>query len=209
MCCKCHKRPAALGRKKCQQCLDYMADYQRKLRQKKTQEGMCQRCLCRPRVDGRLCAVGAAKHEKDLPKNAIRAKYMRAQRKARGLCSSCGQRPPAPGYKQCEICKQKRADKIQSFIEAGLCRSCGKKEPVPGLKYCIDCLEYYYSRERKPPSEEQKRRQAEQKKARRESFRAAGLCTRCGKRKPIEGKAECLECRTARAKRWHELHDKK
>lgn len=66
------------------------------------------------------------------------------------------------------------------YLARGRCPACnGMRMLVPGKKTCAVCAE----------------KKAAQCKARRERLKAAGLCTRCGKRQPVAGILLCQICR--------------
>lgn len=83
-----------------------------------------------------------------------RARILRKERKAKGLCA-CG-KTPAPGLKTCRRCLDQHANsqRINSFRkywdrkEIGLCVEIGcKGEPVPGLARCGYHLELAQERQ--------------------------------------------------------------
>lgn len=43
-----------------------------------------------------------------MTRGAERLRQLVSERRALGLCPTCGLRPPAPGWKQCDLCRQKR-----------------------------------------------------------------------------------------------------
>lgn len=77
-----------------------------------------------------------------------------AERKANGICISCGKRPIAKNSTcQCTECLLKNRRRKQEkhkknggsthemFEMMGLCKTCGKSKPVVGYKICESCLE--------------------------------------------------------------------
>lgn len=80
----------------------------------------------------------------------IRAR--RAERRASGLCTACGKRPPDDGYHSCMECRLRwRRDKAKENRKKGilpkhmmngvdLCQKCGKAPPVEPYKLCERCL---------------------------------------------------------------------
>ncbi len=96
---------------------------------------------------------------------------------AGGLCVRCGTVPSEPDRRLCEPCAEKRreADRAR-YAEA---RAAGK---------------LYGGRD-----PEAKRRSARAGSRKRDSARReTGLCTRCGRRPPVEGGSTCGPCREAR-----------
>ena len=63
-----------------------------------------------------------------------------AERKAKGLCVTCGKVPPEPGRTRCEPCAAKRrpADRARHHkrtaerVARGMCPKCGKRPPARG-----------------------------------------------------------------------------
>ena len=88
----------------------------------------------------------------------------------------------------------------------GLCMRCGKHKP-DGQKYCGPCAEkqrqmYKTACERiknLPPEkkEARKKRRRDRAKEARQRRIAGGLCSRCGKVPPTEGRKMCQACREA------------
>ena len=137
-----------------------------------------------------------------------------AERRARGLCLTCGKRPPAPHRSQCEPCAEKRraADRARHHrrtaerVARGMCPKCGKRPPAPERSQCQPCLEKDAAAGRArdarlraagiPRRDPEKTRAYERKRARRqiEARRAAGLCTACGKTPAVAGRASCEPC---------------
>lgn len=87
------------------------------------------------------------------------------------------------------------------YVQHGICKTCGQENAAPNRKYCWGCLakaaeatEKYI----KNMSEEQKKERKEKEKERRRKRyverKAAGKCTKCGKRPPQAGKTKCTEC---------------
>ncbi len=161
--------------------------------------GLCPRCGQMPPEPGRaLCAScaekrnragrardarlrAAAKPRRDLVKvreyERERTRREREERRARGICIRCGERPAASDRASCEPCLEKRREADRAKYAAGKAAGLpyGGADPDARKKY---------ARARS------KRRQ----KARTE----AGLCIRCGARPPVEGGTTCAPCREIR-----------
>lgn len=122
------------------------------------------------------------------------AREVREARKAAGLCTECGERPPRPGYRDCWPCARERrqrvrealrrdpqgnrdraADHYQALKDAGLCPGC-KGERDGKTLFCSKC----------------KAIRAERNKVTYEKLKAAGKCTICGQPSPY---AKCRLCR--------------
>ena len=106
-----------------------------------------------------------------------RAKSKAAERLAQGLCSRCGRQPHEPERRLCAGCgeRQRRRDR-ERYARA---RDAG--EPYGG----------------KPVAS--KRRSARRRtRLRQRGRRAAGLCIRCGRGRPVDGASSCGNCLEAR-----------
>lgn len=67
------------------------------------------------------------------------AQARHAQRLADGLCTKCGDRTPAAGFRVCDPCKQALKDQRRGRIAAGLCSNCGKPRRTKKFIYCRPC----------------------------------------------------------------------
>ena len=116
-----------------------------------------------------------------------RERYRRrtAERLARGMCPRCGEARPVPDHSLCQSCGDKRRQ-----AERARCA----KARAAGILYAGRDAE----RCRRSASDRSKRRDG----ARRD----AGLCTRCGKQEPLEGRTVCEPCREARGEREREQY---
>lgn len=139
--------------------------------------------------------------------------------KAEWLCPICGKRHPKPGKTLCEECcarrrekrleREKRLgqDKIRKerheayrwYVDNHICPVCKKRRAAPGVVHCEECLERFAER-RKPSTPIQRERDRIRHRKLVEERKAACVCTRCGKHKPLPGKVMCLEC-TLKARR--------
>ena len=89
----------------------------------------------------------------------------------------------------------------RKFFKAhGLCQICGKNVPEPGRVTCSECLQYnqeYNAMRRATETPEERARRLERLKTYGKDLynkrKAAGLCTKCG-RKAQPGKTMCTEC---------------
>ena len=110
-----------------------------------------------------------------------RYRRVTAERVARGLCPNCGRRPPEPGRRLCAECgeKRRRADR------ARYARAKAEGSLYGGKR-----------------AEVKRRAGRANTKRRFDARRAAGLCTRCGRHRPVQGGNACEACRDRR--RAHE-----
>ena len=123
--------------------------------------------------------------EEGRKKERERHRRRAAERRAMGLCPKCGHRPPAPGRSMCEPCLE-RGRKAE---RARYARRKAEGAPYGG---------------RKPGS--RRRMARERSKRRRRERKAAGLCTACGERHPVEGGAVCETCRETRRAEERKLY---
>ena len=116
-----------------------------------------------------------------------RRRYERitAERLSRGMCPRCGEARPVADHSLCQCCGEKRRQ-----AERARCA----KARAAGILYAGRDA----ARCRRSASDRSKRRD----RARRE----AGLCTRCGKQQPVEGRTVCEPCREARGEREREQY---
>ena len=87
------------------------------------------------------------------------------------------------------------------YVQHGICKTCGQENAAPNRKYCWGCLAKAAeatAKYIKNMSEEQKKERKEKEKERQRKRyverKAAGKCTKCGKRPPQAGKTKCTEC---------------
>ena len=161
--------------------------------------GLCPRCGAKPPAPERtVCDGCAAKRnaasrardarlrEAGLPRRdpakakayeRERAGRQAAERRAAGICVRCGKVPAAPERTACDECLEKRRAADRARYAAG---------KAAGLPYGGSNIEA----KRRSARAKSKRRQ----KARRE----AGLCIRCGRRRPVKGGTTCWPCREKR-----------
>ena len=141
-----------------------------------------------------------------------------AERRAQGLCPTCGKRPPAPGRSRCEPCAAKKRPaelarhrrRVAARIAARMCPKCGKRPPAPERRLCGACAEKTNRASRArdarlreagvPRRDPERTRAYERERARRqaEERRAAGLCAACGKAPAAEGRSRCEPCNEKR-----------
>ena len=151
---------------------------------------------------------------------ALRAQYREsyhrktAARRAKGLCLTCGKRPPVPERTRCEPCagKQRAADLKRYHrltaerVARGMCPKCGKRPPAPERSQCEPCLEKDAASGRArdarlraaglPRRDPIREREYARERTRRqaEARKAEGLCTGCGKSPAAPGRVSCEPC---------------
>ena len=114
------------------------------------------------------------KHSKDARASQRRCyRRQRAERVAAGRCTNCGRRAPEPERTLCAECGQKRraADRARYA-----------RAKAQGLLYGGKCAE---TRRKKARANSKRRYEARE---------AAGLCVKCGRRPPAEGRTRCEAC---------------
>jgi hypothetical protein len=120
---------------------------------------------------------------------ATKKRVIYRQRVKDGLCVQCGKVPPREGKRACAECaksQSKRESKYQKRINTALmylrvCIHCKEREVMQGRRVCGVCIEI----------------QIEQQRIRRNRWKDAGLCQRCGSERDREDRAYCTACRTA------------
>ena len=151
-----------------------------------------------------------------------RERYHRqtAERRAKGLCLTCGKRPPAPERTRCEPCAEKKrpGDRARYHrqsaerVALGLCPKCGHRPPAPERSQCEPCLEKDAAAGRArdarlraaglPRRDPEKTREYERERNRRvaEARRTDGICTSCGNEPAAHGRVTA-SCSSLRKKR--------
>ena len=134
-----------------------------------------------------------------LTKKEISHRYY-AMHKTNGLCPRCGNPLDREGF-YCSECVEKlnryqrETRELRRLI--GLCPTCGKEKLFGDEKQCITCRQKAHE-SRTPLTDEQKekyrKRFSERQKSLREERKAAGICTRCGKRAAAPGRKKCEVC---------------
>lgn len=117
-----------------------------------------------------------------------------------GLCPRCGKKLDREGF-YCSECLEKvreyHRENRKFYREHGLCTTCGKVKVFGSEKQCPECRAKK-EQWRKPLTQEQKEKYGErfrkQQKNLYQERKEQGICTRCGKRKTMSGKAKCGIC---------------
>lgn len=139
------------------------------------------------------------------------------QRKKQGLCVRCGKPMDRVGANCTECCRKNTESARRSreyYTKIGICPKCKKERIYLNERICPECVE----KERVAISKYVKNtpeRHSESNKKTTEKVRskrkAAGLCVRCGKRKPDSGKTSCGIClakNRENQRRWRERNGK-
>lgn len=111
-------------------------------------------------------------------------------------CQKCNKEIDREGY-YCSDCLKKKnqynRDTWIFCIEIGICPVCRKERIFGEEKTCPECRAKRANR-KKPITEEQKERIRLQRRLCYYQRSEQGICTRCGKRKAMEGKKKCGIC---------------
>lgn len=211
LCLKCGKRSPAPHRSQCEPCAEKRrpADRERFRRRsaERTAQGLCPKCgKCPPAPGLSQCAPCAEKSNR-----ASRARDARLR--AAGM-------PRRDAKRAREYERERSRREVEERRVAGLCLHCGKAPAEEGRTMCGPCAEARRTRERTRYAnakaegklyggrkvETRRRIGRERSRKRDQARRAAGLCTGCGKRPPVEGGASCESCREARRAAERELY---
>lgn len=98
------------------------------------------------------------------------------------------------------------------YKSMGICPNCGQNPAWKGHIFCLECrfkdIEKHRERYRKNTNIIKEKNKESLKKLRQKRIEA-GICTVCGKRKPVEGLKYCDQCRKRINARRRELADLK
>ncbi len=172
LCPKCGKTPPAPGRKVCESCGE---------KQRASERAR----YARGKAEGKR--YGGRKPESRRRAARERIKLRRRRRREEGLCTRCGDHPPAGGGVACEPCREaRRAAERELYAERrarGLCGRCGGS--ASGASLCGPCAALEDGRDREKKNAARRGRYAR--------LRALGLCTDCGGQSS-GGAARCEPC---------------
>ena len=162
-------------------------------------QGLCPRCGRQAPAPGRAVCDPYAE------KRRIADRGRAAKRRAAGI-----QRVRDPKARQAEY--QRARARAADRLAQGLCTRCGRHPHEPERRLCASCGERQRQRDRdryargrdagelyggKPVAS--KRRHARRRtRQRQRARRAAGLCIRCGRSRPVDGGSSCDNCLEAR-----------
>ena len=211
LCLNCGKRPPAPHRSRCEPCAAKKRPADRARHHRRTAArlaaGMCPKCGKRPPApgrstcepcaektnrasrarDARLRAAGVPRRDPERARASSRARDRRQaeERRAAGLCSCCGKVPAAEGSATCAPCAEKR----RASERARYAKAISEGKLYGGRKV------------------ETRRRIGRERSRKRDEARcAAGLCTSCGRRPPVERGSTCEPCRIARRRSERETY---
>lgn len=136
---------------------------------------------------------------KAMTRSEISARFYKS-RKENGLCPRCGEPLDRDGH-YCGKCTEKvriyYGENRAFYREHHICTACGKVKVPVSERTCPECRAKRY-KGRKPLTDEQKKNYGEHFRAQQKSLyqqrKEQGICTRCGKRKSMAGKAKCGIC---------------
>lgn len=128
-------------------------------------------------------------------------------KRKQGLCPRCVKPLDREGY-YCSVCLEKvnryGAENRKFYRSMGICPTCGKNKLFGAEKTCLECVAKaceYAAKKRKQDVEAYNKRYRENQKKRKERYKEAGLCSKCGKRKPKNGGKMCAIC-LEKIKQW-------
>lgn len=155
LCPRCGgKSPVAYGYVLCWECKAKHDANQKERTERYKREGLCHRCG-RPLPDGsKYVTCQACRDYATSIRDNSRLREVRAERKAKGLCSYCGKAAAEIGRTYCRMCAikhkayQKQYDpdrskangRRQARREAGLCIECGRPRSAASVAYCDRCI---------------------------------------------------------------------
>lgn len=121
-------------------------------------------------------------------------------RKNNGLCPRCGKQLDRDGH-YCSECLEKikkyKKENRDFFRKNNICTECGKEKVPNSERICPECRSRK-NNNRKPLSDNQKliygQRFRDRQKSLYQQRSELGICTRCGKRKSLEGRKKCGIC---------------
>ena len=173
MCPRCGEAPPAPGRSVCAPCREKQRESERAR-------------YARGKAEGK--PYGGRKPESRRRSARERSKRRRHGRREAGLCTRCGDRPPAGGGAVCGPCREaRRAAERELYAArraAGLCGRCGETT-FKGASLCGPCAALDDGRDREKKNAVRRGRYAR--------LRALGLCTDCGD-ESSGGSARCESC---------------
>ena len=139
--------------------------------------------------NARLKAEGRPRRDRRKALEADRKRYRQVadDRIARGLCTRCGNRKPAPERSLCAPC----GEKVRTMARTRYAEGKARGELYGGRK-----------------ADTRRKSARLRSERRRKEWLDAGLCTRCGQNPPAEDGTTCVSCRNRRQgierKRYHD-----
>lgn len=89
------------------------------------------------------------------------------------------------------------------YKEHGICTRCHAEDAIKGQSLCPECRDKCNAKAKETYTERKARtreRDKQNSKALYAERKASGICVRCGKRSPQEGKLSCTQCLIKQAK---------
>ena len=174
-------------------------EFERERSRRRTAErlarNLCPRCGKHQPEPGRAVCATCAETRREA--NRVRA----AKRRAAGIGRVRG-----PGARKAEY--RRARERADERVARGLCGKCGRHPHEPDRRLCADCGERQRRRDRERYARardagklyggrpvESRRLQARRRTRQRQGGRrAAGLCIRCGRGRPVDGGSSCRPC---------------
>lgn len=125
------------------------------------------------------------------------SKDLYRERKENGLCVKCGEENDTDGV-FCAKCREKvnRSKRMGYgyYISIGICPRCHKEKLYGDERACLMCSAERYGRQLN--RDRDRANEIHRKSARKiyAESSAKGICTRCNKRKAVEGQKRCKMC---------------
>lgn len=120
-----------------------------------------------------------------------------SERKENGLCVKCGEKNDTSGV-LCSGCKEKdnknKRNNYSYYIGMRICPRCHKEKLYGEERACLMCNAERYGRQL---NRDRERCNEIHRKSSRKIYAessAKGICTRCNKRKAVEGQKRCRMC---------------
>lgn len=119
-------------------------------------------------------------------------------RKEKGLCTRCGKDRGNSTTLLCDSCKEYYKGDRELKLSLKICPTCGRN-PIRGKeRTCFECLDKTRVQQKGYREKNKETLNAKKRvygKKRTKNLREQGLCTKCGKRKVIDGHITCPICR--------------
>lgn len=131
---------------------------------------------------------------KEISENAYR------RRRENGLCPKCGKKLDRDGYycSECLVKAREYERETRKFCrEHHICTECKKERVFGEDKICFECRAKKNKYRVEITEEQRKKRNDNFRKRQTELYKkrsAQAICTRCGKRKAVDGKKKCAIC---------------
>jgi len=200
ICTACKKRPASLGRLKCEECTKRRSERDKKEYERCKANGICTTCRSKPVIPGKLRCGDCTERERKERREGY--KFY----KSIGICPSCRKYSAVPGRVYCEVCteqqryeeekryskpikrnrrKESNKKRYDRYKAEGKCIYCGK--PKEGnFTGCPKCI--------KKRKIQRAIRNEKKEGIERSELPNYGICYTCCKNPVMEGKRLCAAC---------------